>query len=91
MKIVYVYYQYVYKSIYYEYITMKYLPPEIVEIIVTFGDYITPHKKSMQPVFHNIKEMNSCFNTETHTLPPHFAYTCWNSHNWEKFILTMNT
>ena len=68
---------------------MIYLPPEIIDIIVTYGEYVTPHKESMQPVFHNIKEMKSCFDTETHTLPPNFAYTCWNTSNWEKFILQM--
>ena len=36
-------------------LSMIYLPPEIIEIIVTYGDYVTPHKESMQPVFEDIK------------------------------------
>lgn len=72
-------------------LSMIYLPPEIIEIIVTYGDYVTPLKESMQPVFEDIKTMTSCFDTDMHTLPPNFAHTCWNTRNWEKFILHMNT
>ena len=71
--------------------SMIYLPPEIIEIIVTYGDYLTPHKESKQPIFHDIRTMTSFFDTETHTLPPNFAYTCWNAHNWKKFIQSLQT
>lgn len=70
---------------------MIYLPPEIIEIIVTYSDYLTPHKEAMQSVFHDISSMTSCFDTETQTLPPSFAYTCWNTRNWEKFIQSHQT
>ena len=31
--------------------SLIYLPPEIIEIIVTYGDYLTPHKEACSLFF----------------------------------------
>ena len=53
---------------------MKYIPAELVDIIISFCDYEKHHKKIFLPVLQDIKQMGDIF---AHTTPPYLAYQCW--------------
>jgi len=53
---------------------MKYIPPELIEIVISFCDYEKYHRKKFLPVLEDIKQMGTIF---VSTIPPYLAYRCW--------------
>jgi len=63
---------------------MRYIPPELIDIIISFCDYEKHHKQNFLPVLEDIKQMGNIFACVT---PPHLAYHCWGNgwtyHNYD--------
>ena len=60
----------------------KYLPFEIVNIIIEYNDYLKYHKLEFKEVLKDLKDFSSCFGDDFN-LPPIIAYQCWGN-GWPK-------
>lgn len=57
---------------------VKYIPPEIVDIIASFHDYEKHHKKILASVLEDIVSIGEIF---VDNVPPSIAYKCWGNGN----------
>ena len=60
----------------------NYLPIEIVNIIISYNDYLKYHKLEFKEVLKDLKDFSSCFGDDFN-LPPKIAYQCWGN-GWPK-------
>jgi hypothetical protein len=53
---------------------MRYIPSELVDIIISFRDYEKHHKKLLSSVLKDIVSIGEIF---VNNIPPSIAYKCW--------------
>ena len=67
---------------------IKYIPPELVDIIASFCDYKKHHMKIFLPVLQDIKQTAPKYSSITKNTisEPYLAYHCWrNGWSYNKY------
>ena len=64
--------------------SVKHIPYELVDIIISFIDYKKYHQKNYINVIKDIKEISTIFVIDNNHLPPNIIYACWGN-GWKKY------